>query len=119
LIPGSDQEIAMLTRSMLNVMVELATQIDVPARHVAEGRTVPSLLKPDNTDNNSGKLIDIKSSSDRPENAYAAVRYKDLWLWIGDRYFKSKRAFAFLMIISSTTEKGGNESLPLVTTPAG
>jgi hypothetical protein len=90
LIPGSDREIAMLTRSMLNVMVELATQIDVPARHVAEGRTVASLYKPDSVGNNSGQLIDVKSSSDKPENAYAAVRYKDHWFWIDDRDFKSK-----------------------------
>ena len=58
-------------------MIELATQIDVPDRHVAEGRTVPSLSKPDSADKTSGKLIDIKSSRDKPENAYAAVRYKN------------------------------------------
>lgn len=119
LFPRSDREIAMLTRSMLNVMVELATRIDVPARHVAEGRTVASLSKSDSADNNSRKLIDIKSSSDKPENAYVAVRYNDHWFWIDDRDFKSKRTFAFLMIISSTTETGGSEGLPLVTIPAG
>ena len=119
LLPGSDREIAMLTRSMLSVMVELATRIDVPARHVAEGRTVASLSMSDSADNNSRKLINIKSSSDKPENAYTAVRYKDHWFWIDDRDFKSKRTFAFLMIMFSMTEEGSNEDLPLVTIPAG
>ena len=84
-----------------------------------KGRTVPSLSKPDSADNNSGKLIDIKSSSDKPENAYVAVRYNDHWFWIDDRDFKSKRTFAFLMIMFSMTEEGSNEDLPLVTIPAG
>ena len=119
LIPASDREIAMLTRSMLHIMVELATQIDVPARHVADGRTVPSLSKPDSAGKKIGQLIDIKSSSDKPENAYTAVNYKDHWFWVDDRDFKSKRTFAFLMILFSMTETGGNESLPLVTIPAG
>jgi len=119
LIPANDREIAMLTRSMLHIMVELATQIDVPARHVAEGRTIPSLSKADSAEKKIGQLIDIKSSSDKPENAYTAVKYKDHWFWIDDRDFKSKRTFAFLMILFSTTETGGNEGLPLVTIPAG
>ena len=119
LIPASDREIVMLTRSMLHIMVELATQIDVPAQHVADGRTVPSLSKPYSAEKKIGQLVDIKSSSDKPENAYAAVNYKDHWFWIDDRDFKSKRTFTFLMILFSTTESGGKEGLPLVTIPAG
>ena len=36
LLPKSDTEIAMLTRSMLHIMIELATKIDVPPQHVNE-----------------------------------------------------------------------------------
>jgi hypothetical protein len=119
LIPASDREIAMLTRSMLHIMVELAIQIDVPSRHVTEGRTIPSMIKPDSAEGKIGQLVDIKSSSDKPADAFTAVRYKDHWFWIDDRDFKSKRTFAFLMILFSLTESGGKEGLPLVTIPAG
>ena len=119
LIPSNDREIAMLTRSMLHIMVKLATQIHVPSQHVSEGRTVPSLAAPDSAEEKVGQLINIRSSVDKPENSYAAVNYKDHWFWIDDMDFKSKRTFTFLMILFSTTESGDKEGLPLVTIPAG
>ena len=100
-------------------MVELAIQVDVPPQHVAEGRTIPSLVKSDSVEERIGRLIRINSSSDKPEDAFTAVNYKDNWFWIDDRDFKSKRTFAFLMILFSLTETGGKEGLPLVTIPAG
>ena len=118
-IPQGDQEIAMLTRSMLQIMIELATQIDVPPQHVTEGRTIPSTATLDRTEEKIDRLVRINSSADKPEDAFTAVNYKDHWFWIDDRDFKTKRAFAFLMILFSLTETGGKEGLPLVTIPAG
>lgn len=118
LIPGSDRELAMLTRSMLHIMVELAIQIKVPGAHITEGRTVSALSATDKEV--KGKtIVDIHSGSEKPDNAYTAVRYKDYWFWIDDRDFRSKRTFTFLMILFSLTESGGKEGLPLVTIPAG
>ncbi|RKZ96969.1 MAG: hypothetical protein DRQ43_03670 [Gammaproteobacteria bacterium] len=112
------QEIAMLTQSLLQIMITMATQVDVPEQHVKEGRTVPSrnMIDKNGIDR---KLINIKHSTEKPENAFTAVKYRDTWFWIDDRDFKSKRTFAFLMIIFSLTETGGKEGLPLVTIPAG
>ncbi|MGB5305102.1 MAG: hypothetical protein WBO57_02565 [Gammaproteobacteria bacterium] len=114
-------EIAMLTRSLLSIMVELAGQVGVPEQHVADGRTVPSLASANNSEGSSegGRLIDIRSSTDKPDHAFAAVSYRDYWFWIDDRDFKSKRTFAYLMLLFSLTESGGREGLPLVTIPAG
>ena len=119
LIPRSDQEIAMLTRSTLQIMVDLATQIDVPGAHVEDGRTVPSLAPPETGEEPIGQLIQVNSGGDRPENAFTAVKYEDHWFWIDKRDYRSKRTFAFLMILFSLTETGGKEGLPLVTIPAG
>ena len=109
----------MLTRSMLHIMVEMAIQVDVPPRHITEGRTVPSVIKPDSPEQKIAQLIQVKHSSEKPADAYTAVNYKDRWFWIDDRDFKSKRTFAFLMILFSLSESGGREGLPLVTIPAG
>jgi hypothetical protein len=117
-IPRNDQEMAMLTRSMMQIMVVLATQIDVPHEHVSEGQTVPSLDTPNSTDEKIGQLIKIKSSKDEPEKAFVAVRYENHWFWIDKRDFASKRVFGFLMILFSLTETGGKEGLPIVTIPA-
>jgi len=45
--------------------------------------------------------------------------FTDYWFWIDDRDFRSKRSFAYLMLLFSLTESGGKEGLPLVTIPAG
>jgi hypothetical protein len=114
LIPEDDTEIAMLTRSMLQIMIELATQFNVPEEHLTEGRTVPSL-----TGNDDDYLIRINYSKEYPENGFVAIRYRDYWFYIDDRDLLSKRTFAFLMILFSLMETGGTEGLPIVTIPAG
>ena len=116
-IPRNEQEMAMLTRSIMQIMVVLAGQIDVPQEHVSEGQTVPSLDTPDSTDEKIGQLIKIKSGKDEPEKAFVAVKYENHWFWIDKRDFTSKRVFAFLMILFSLTETGSKEGLPLVTIP--
>ncbi len=119
ILPKSDKEIALLTRSILQIMIALATEVEVPPEHVAEGRTIPALERGDETTPERGRLIDIQYSPDKPENAFTAVKYRDHWFWIDDRDFQSKRTFAFLMILFSLTETGGREGLPLVTIPTG
>ena len=119
LIPKNDREIAMLTRSTLQIMIDLAKQIDVPLQHVADGLTVAGTAPPVGDEAQLGQLIQVKSGPDKPENAFTAVKYEDHWFWIDKRDFRSKRTFAFLMILMSLTETGGKEGLPLVTIPAG
>jgi hypothetical protein len=119
LLPRDDREIAMLTRSTLQIMVDLATQIDVPPQHVADGLTVPSLTAPKGPEGKIRQLIQIKSGSQKPDNCFTVIKYEDHWFWIDKRDFRSKRTFAFLMILFSLTETGGKEGLPLVTIPAG
>jgi hypothetical protein len=112
-----EDDLALLTRSMLQIMVDLATQVDVPEVHVAEGRTLASLPVAEGAPDN--RILCIHSSRERPGDAFVAVRYRDHWYFVDDRDFKSKRTFTFLMVLFSLTETGGRESLPLVTIPAG
>ncbi len=111
-LPSDDTEMAMITRSMLQIIVTLATQITVPQSHIDDGRTIPSIADP------SRKRLRVSSSTEEPENAFVSVRYNDYWYWIDDRDFASKVAFTFVMILFSLTESGDNTNLPLVTIPA-
>jgi len=115
-VTENDAELAVLSRSILQIMVELATMIDVPQEHVDKGITIPTVHGDDETDR---RLMIVKCGDDEPEEAFASVNYHDQWFWIEDTDFKSKRTFAFLMILSSITESGGSTGLPLVTIPAG
>lgn len=118
LIPSGDDEMALLTRSMLQIMIQLAINIDVPPEHIADGRTIPAAATTGDKANGRN-LINIHYSKEKPADAFSAAKYRDYWYWIDDRDFKSKRTFAFLMILFSLTETGGKEGLPLVTIPAG
>ena len=66
-----------------------------------------------------GKLMNVPYSKEHPADAFTAVKYRDYWYWVDDRDFRTKRTFAFMMILFSLTETGGKEGLPLVTIPAG
>jgi hypothetical protein len=120
-VPKDDKEIAILSRSMLEIIVDLASCIEVPETHVAEKRVNPTM--PQETLNGSAvpPLIRIQSSSHKPPDgsAFAAVRHRDYWYWIDDRDLRSKTIFTFLMFIFSLTETEGREGAPIVTIPAG
>jgi hypothetical protein len=110
---ADDQEIAMLTRSMLQIMIELASYIDVPLKDIEEGRVASS----DKTETDMSPLIRIHSGASRPEDALVAVPYKDTWFWIDDTDIASKRMFSFMMMLFSLTETGDKSGAPIVTVP--
>jgi hypothetical protein len=118
-VARNDTELAMLTRSTLAIMVEMAGHVRAPAAHVAAGRTIPSLGDKEAAGAEVRRLVDIHSGIDEPADAFVAVKYRGYWFWIDDRDFRSKRTFAYLMLMFSLTESGGKEGLPLVTIPAG
>jgi hypothetical protein len=105
-LPATDREMAMLTRSMMQIMVALASQVDVPLQHVTEGRTVPASAGVGEFKRDPGQFIKINSSTEKHAYACTAVYYKDHWFWVDDRDFKSKRAFAFLAVLAAASTVG-------------
>ncbi|WP_313459310.1 hypothetical protein [Stenotrophomonas sp.] len=107
--PRNDTEIALLTRSMLEILLDFANCIDVPSSHVAEGRTFAGYAQ------GSHRLATIHSGAQAPADAYTAVRYRDTWYWVDDRDMASKRAFAFMMMFFSLAETGTSSPAPVLT----
>src|SRR5262249_8925689 len=114
---SSDHELALQTRSMLHIMMTMAAQADVPPEDVAQGRASPGVSSSD-TAAEAIRLIHIHSSKAKPEEPYVAVQYRDHWFWVDDRDLKSKRAFAFMMMLFTLAESGEKENLPIITIPA-
>jgi hypothetical protein len=112
-----DDEVALLTRSVLEILSDIASTVEVPAEHVAEKRVTPT-MEPEGA-GIKGALIRIHSSKERPVDAFASVPYRDRWFWIDDRDYPSKRLFSFLMFVMTLTETGGKEGAPIVTISAG
>ena len=110
----SSNEIAMLTRSMLQIMIELAVSIDVPQEHVDKQYVNPT-MEP----GRFKRALGVKVSVEEPESSFTAVFYQDHWFYLEHSDFESKRTFSFIMLMFSLTETGGDEGLPVVTIPAG
>jgi hypothetical protein len=119
-VAKDDKELALLTRSILEIIIDLASYIDVPSAHVEEKRVNPTM--PEETVNGVPvpPLIRIYSSTDKPGDAFIAVPYRNYWYWIDDHDMRSKTLFSFLMFIFSLTETGGGkEGAPIITVPTG
>jgi hypothetical protein len=117
-VAEGDDVIAIQTRSAFQIMTELGTDVEVPAAHVAERRTYPSIPEPAGEPEALPPLVRIQSGTSRPADAFAAIQYRDYWYWIDDRDFRSKGIFTFLMVIMTLAEKDEKAPPPVVTIPA-
>lgn len=115
--PSSDTEIAMVTRSVFDIMAQVALSADVPQTDIEEGRAYPHppllhdpLYRP---------IAKIHSGRSLSSNAAVATRYRDLWFWIDDRDLESKKALSTLLLLVNLAESGRSSAAPVVTIPAG
>jgi hypothetical protein len=114
--PASNREIAVQTRSLLQILLEVGGHVSVPAPHIAEGRAAPGLTEPAAAP--GIRHIRIHSSPERSPYAFLSVPYRDYWFWIDDRDLPSKRSFALLMMFFALADTGEKKGLPLLTIPA-
>lgn len=114
----NENEIAMITRSMLEVLFDLAASIEVPQAHVQEGRT--PITRVFETDGPGGfrPMIRILSGTERPGDEFVAVPYRDQWFWVEDRDYPSKQILSFLLILLSLTDVDPGKGSPIITIPA-
>lgn len=117
--PHNNQEVAMLTRSMLEIMVELGFGIEVPAEEIRERRVAAPPLQAAGAAGEIAPLFVVHSGQSAPADSYVAVPYRGTWYWIDDRDLTSKRTFSFLLILFSMAETGRSSAAPLITIGAG
>jgi hypothetical protein len=115
LLPRNDKEVAMLTRSLLDIMAELATGVEVPASHETAGWVTPLIPHSETLQ----PLLAVRSGEQKPEHAFAAIPYQDHWYWIDNSDIQSKRTLVALMFFFSLTNSGDASLAPVVTINAG
>ncbi len=114
---GKGDEVAMTTRSMLQVMVELGNFAQVPEADIAGGKATPGAgINP--SPGSEPPLLNIASGSTPPPDAYAAVHYKGRWFWIADTDIRSKSIFSSVIFLFSISDVGARTAPPVVTVPA-
>lgn len=108
-------EIAIVTRSVLAILADMSSYVRVPDQYVADGRAPPGAP----LDDGMRHPLVIHSGARRSEDAYVAVRHRDLWYWIDDRDLTSKRTFTILQLVATLAESPDAAQTPLLTIPAG
>ena len=86
-------KIAMMTRSMLQVMLELGILAQVPETDIAGGKATPGAGAIPATATGP-PLLNIMSGATPPPDAYAAILYKGRWVWIADSDIRSKSIYS-------------------------
>jgi hypothetical protein len=115
-VRGADNELAVSSRSMLQIMGAFASYLDVPEEDLKAHRAVPAFenAAPESRQNQ----VRIYSGKEKPADAFVAVRYRNHWFWIDDGDWRTKRALTAVMFFFTIAETGDSGNLPLITIPA-
>ncbi len=118
-VAANDKEIALLTRSVLEIISDLSSYIDVPTANVEQKRTFASPAPEISEWRCRAGTMRILSSPQKPDDTFTAVPYGQDWYWIDDKDFASKRLFSFIMFLFTLTDTGEKQGAPIITVPAG
>lgn len=111
---ASPNEIAILSRSVVQILRELATFVDVPAEHLASGIAPPI----GTAESDAGPDFKVLSSCKKPCDPFIAVCYEGHWFWVEKTDFRSKRTLSYLLVLLALADTGAKESLPVITIQA-
>ena len=115
---GRDDEIDMMTRSMLQIMLEFAAVVQVPQSDVEQGRATPGIVDAPEAAALSGPPLRVLVTNTPPMDADVAVQYDKKWFWIADTDIQSKYTFGIIMLLFSIADTGVKGATPVVTIPA-
>ena len=112
LLPDEPDQIAVLTGSVYDIMLNLACQLDVPEAHVRAGRAAPTARPgPEGEE----PPIQVRFSGEEPKDAFVAVKTQGYWFYIDQNDRESKRAFSFLQLLLNLAETDSQDRGPIVT----
>jgi hypothetical protein len=115
---GKGDEIDMMTRSMLQIMLEFAAVVQVPEADVLEGKATPGLIDTPGAGALNGPPLRVLVTDAPPRDAHVAVQYDGRWFWISDTDIQSKYTFGIIMLLFSIADTGARGAAPVVTIPA-
>ena len=115
---GKNDEIAIATRSMLQIMVEIGVLAQIPEADITGGKATPGAASGQAWVGERPPILNIQSGSAAPADAYVAVPYKKRWFWIADNDVRSKSIFVAIMLLFSISDVGVHSAPPVVTVPA-
>jgi len=120
IVYGSGQpsggRVAILTRSVLGMLGEVAAQIEIPVEDVQTGRAQPAVPV---IGADTRPVIVVRSGPSQPSTSYVSLSYGGRWFWIEETDFKSKLALSILDLVRNVAEGSHSPQAPVITIPAG
>jgi hypothetical protein len=113
---GASNELAVNSRSMLQIMSAFSSYLDMSAADLKAHRAMTAFENTAPEDRRDG--VRIHCGKDKPADTFVAVNYRGQWFWIDDGDWRTKRALTAVMFFFTLAETGGDEKLPLITIPA-
>jgi len=118
-IPEAENQIAVLTNSVYEILRDLASYIDVPEEHIAMGWTVESTQPPPEVEAPGEPPVDVQVSDERPANAFVAVQKDGWWYYIDQANLHAKQMFSLVSILLQLSEAGERAAAPILTIGTG
>jgi len=115
-IDHDENFVSVATRSVYAWMRLAGRMIELPEPHVRAGIVDPD----DNWEGpSSDRLITIRSSSRKPDDASVAIRFKDWWFYIAETDSRSKDSFRLIKLLFSLrlVPEGSSSRVPVLTVP--
>jgi hypothetical protein len=115
-----DDEISIQTRSVMAMMEFMARGVEVPVKHLEDGWVVDYGLQ--NSEGEAARNLipfRMRSSKDRPENAFTAVRFRGYWYYIDEADITSKRALGLIIVLFRLQAPTPSGAAPILTLPTG
>lgn len=110
-LPASSDELAVGTRSILQMLQALSTYVDVPQEDVDQKRTVS--MPPVNPE--TKQILHVYCGDSKPSEAFVAVEYRHHWFWVDDRDWNSKRTLSTMLFLFTLSDSGTAELMPVLT----
>jgi hypothetical protein len=113
----SPSALAVRTRSLIEVLGQLAADVDVPEGDLESGRTY-RVAESQDPESLVPRLV-VRNGLLEPGDALVSAYYSGRWFWIDDKDLASKRVFSFVMLLLSLAQSVQPGQPPVITIPAG
>jgi hypothetical protein len=115
-----DDEISIQTRSVMAIMEFVARGVEVPLEHLEDGWVIDYGLQTSDGEVAKGLIpFRMHSSKSRPQNVFAAVRFKDYWYYIDHADITSKRTLSLIIVLFRLQAPTPSGAAPILTLPTG
>ncbi len=114
--------IRLRTRSVMGILYLLSQSVEVPQEDVRRGKLTTTKYEdglPFNWGDLFSDLFQIKSSSEKPSDAFVSIKYRGHWFYIDDTDVESKRTYALFSQIFAIQAGKIEIERPTLTLPIG